>query len=522
MLDSGLRDACASDRLRRRAGERSWERGVEYAAAGRVTGVVVEGTRVTATVAGGDRYRVRLSLDSGGELDGACTCPVGAEGRFCKHCVAVALSVGADDERVALREHLAALSHGELVELALQALQRDETLRARMTLAMRAGDRDELAAAIDETARAADFVAWGEAWDYAERLDAVLDVVERHGNRPEVVELAERFARVVEAELGNVDDSAGVVGDTIVRAWEIHRATCQATRPEPVGLAERLFALELRSDFVDDVLDRYREVLGPAGRERYRELAEAAWERSPGPQLQRIMERLAAGDVDRVVAIKARTLTFGWDYLEIARLLDAAGRAGEALEWAERGVAADPDPRLREFLATGYVALGRPEDALRHRAAHFADLPSLPAYRALRAAAELLGRWAECRAAALAGLDARHSDTRVAILLWEGDVAGAWEQALAGGCSREHWRALARERPGDAAAIYRRLLAPTIRLAGNGAYQEAVDLLSELHGLLAADGREAEHAALVAEVRAVHQRKRNLIKLLDAQAWACR
>jgi uncharacterized Zn finger protein len=70
--------------------------------------------------------------------------------------------------------------------------------------------------------------------------------------------------------------------------------------------------------------------------------------------------------------------------------------------------------------------------------------------------------------------------------------------------------------------VYRRLLAPTIRLTGNGAYQEAVDLLSELHGLLAANGREAEHAALVSEIRNVHRRKRNLIKLLDAQAWACR
>lgn len=519
-LDARLRDACAPDRLRRLAGERSWERGEEYAAAGRVSGVVMDGSTATATVAGGERYRVRLRLDAGGELEGACTCPVGAEGRFCKHCVAAALSLCAAEERDELREHLAALPHDELVELALQALERDETLRTRVTLTMR-GDGD-LAAAIDEAARVPDFVRWGEAWEHAERLDAVLDAVEADGDRHAVVELAERFARVVEAELGNVDDSAGVVGDTIVRAWEIHRAACADTRPEPVGLAERLFALEQRSDFVEDVLDRYGEVLGTAGRERYRELAEAAWAQSPDPKLQRIMERLAAGDVDRVVAIRARTLAHGWDYLEIARRLDDAGRAGEALEWAERGAAKDADPRLREFLAARYAALGCPEDALRHRAAHFVELPSLTAYQALRAAAEPLGRWDACRAEALAGLDARRSDTRVAILLWEGDVAGAWAQALAGGCSREHWRALARERPGNAAAIYRRLLAPTIRLTGDSAYQEAVDLLSELYELVSAHGREADHAALVAEIRDVHRRKRNLMKLLDAQAWACR
>jgi hypothetical protein len=47
--------------------------------------------------------------------------------------------------------------------------------------------------------------------------------------------------------------------DTIVRAWD--------------------------PDFVDDVHDCYDEMLGDAGRERYRGLAEAARERSADPQL---------------------------------------------------------------------------------------------------------------------------------------------------------------------------------------------------------------------------------------------
>ena len=48
---------------------------------------------LTAVVEGTTAYsvRVRVSDDPNG-LDGACTCPVGDGGGFCKHCVAAALA----------------------------------------------------------------------------------------------------------------------------------------------------------------------------------------------------------------------------------------------------------------------------------------------------------------------------------------------------------------------------------------------------------------------------------------------
>jgi uncharacterized Zn finger protein len=175
------------------------------------------------------------------------------------------------------------------------------------------------------------------------------------------------------------------------------------------------------------------------------------------------MERLAAGDVDRLVAIKSRTAKHGWDYLQIATLLRDAGRLEEAIDWAERGLAAGRDGRLREFLAHCQHEAGYPEAALAQRAAQFREQPTLAAYRALHAEAEPLGAWPRERAAAMAALEQpsraswpRDHSVLVAILLWEGDVARAWEQALAGGCSRDLWRALARERPDDAVSIYRR------------------------------------------------------------------
>ena len=67
--------------------------------------------------------------------------------------------------------------------------------------------------------------------------------------------------------------------------------------------------------------------------------------------------------------------------------------------------------------------------------------------------------------------------------------------------------------------MYRRLLSTTIDRRNDNAYDGAIELLAELHLLLAPYGHEAAHSALVADVRAVHRRKRNLIRRLDAQRW---
>ena len=118
----------------------------------------------------------------------------------------------------------------------------------------------------------------------------------------------------------------------------MHLVACEQAPPDPVALAERLFELETSTDLFDDVLNTHAEVLGAAGRARYAELAQAAGASGTSSStLARIMERLADGDVDRLVAIKARTLDHGWDYLEIAQLLRDAGQLGDAIGWAERG-----------------------------------------------------------------------------------------------------------------------------------------------------------------------------------------
>jgi hypothetical protein len=121
--------------LRRLAGARSFERGEEYAATDAVGSLQWDESSIRAGVQGAERYRVRLEL-AGGGLAGSCTCPVGRDGFFCKHCVAVGLAwlgrgqdVGepaAAPTRSELRDRLAALDAEALADLLVEEALDDE------------------------------------------------------------------------------------------------------------------------------------------------------------------------------------------------------------------------------------------------------------------------------------------------------------------------------------------------------------------------------------------------------------
>ena len=67
-------------------------RGTAYFHDGAVGLLDADEYEVRASVQGTQRYRVRLAAGSDGELEYDCDCPVGDDGVFCKHAVAVALS----------------------------------------------------------------------------------------------------------------------------------------------------------------------------------------------------------------------------------------------------------------------------------------------------------------------------------------------------------------------------------------------------------------------------------------------
>ncbi|MCX4529431.1 hypothetical protein OG982_27670 [Streptomyces sp. NBC_01551] len=160
------------------------------------------------------------------------------------------------------------------------------------------------------------------------------------------------------------------------------------------------------------------------------------------------MERLLKADgasVDALVAVHAADLApNGHTHLVIAKELEAVGRAGEALEWAERGLREaesdrGPDDELVTFVCERYTRGGRVADVVAIRRNLLSARPSSAAYRHLRTAARAADAWEGSeRAGALEVLkaaalpDSRHrycGSALVDALMDDADLDAAWQAA---------------------------------------------------------------------------------------------
>ncbi len=550
------------------AGERYFERGEEYHRGGQARIFAEHDGIVTARVIGTHEYRVKLRA-AGDELRYSCTCPLGVDGVFCKHCVAAGLAWleqargtvdAAEPAGVTMEEVRAYLERQDrdvLVRVILDRAAEDELLRERLLLraASEQPEGPDLAAfrhVIENALHPGGFLDYGSGWEYTQRAEGVIGSISAlldGGFADDAIGLAEYALGVAEKAMDY--DSGGHVSSVARDLEELHLAACERARPEPEALARRLFEWEMSGpyDTFFEASETYAGVLGERGLAEYRRLAGEEWSRvtrlGPGERdpdgygrrsrISHVMETLArrSDGVDELAAVKSRDLSRDYTYLEIAGLYRQAGRRDEALEWAERGVREfpDPDPRLREFLAEEYRGRGRPEDAMEVMWEEFATRPHLENYRKLKSCTDRLEDWLIWRGKALdrvreqtAALKesrwfpADHS-TLVGIFLWERSYDEAWREAVEGGCSPGLWLKLAAAREGDhpedAISVYRDRIEVLIHQKDKGAYREARDLILKVRDLMRRAGREPEFAAYLDSVRTAHRRKRNLMALLE-------
>ena len=586
---NGLREHVTPETLRLRAGDRTYRRGRDYADEGRVVDLAEDGPVITGTVEGTLDHEVVLEAE-GDDLVGTCDCPMGENGAFCKHLVALGLAWLAQAGEPAdpgprapvrgrpqprrittedVRSHLAAMDHGALVDLVVAQAERDDLLRERLALLVATAEAEGAGAdlvrrAIDKAVRAPEFLRYADVYSYVLGIHGAIDLVEdmlRTGQAVTVIELCEHALRRVEGAMDHVDDSDGEMGGILGRLGDLHLAACELAHAEPVALAGRLFVWELDGqwDVFTGAALTYADVLGEAGIAEYRRLAEAEWAKvtllRPGSGVGRsfegrrfriasIMESLAraVGDVDELLAVKARDLSSPYAFLEIARVCMDAGRADEALGWAEQGVRAfpdTPDGRLLGFLADLYHERSRHVDAIALVWAPFESRPTVEGFAVLKDHASRAGAWPAWRVRAIdtarasvveAQRPARPPISRwdvpvdgsspVRMLLLEDDLDTAWQEAGALGCSEPVWRELARLREIDHAAdaipIYQREVEALLRTTRNDNYATAIERLQHIRDLMGRVGSSNEFPGYLAAVRVAHARKRNFTKLLDA------
>jgi len=557
------------------AGNRSYERGLRYWEDGRVKSLVVGTADISAKVAGNYTYRVKLGV-KGSKLSYSCSCPVGQEWSFCKHCVAVGLEwlervESPQDEADAsgaslvtiegIERYLSSLERSDLIHIIKEEAEENEVFYKRLiTQAVRSsGDEatvNDYKKVIDEITEVDNYFDY----DSLERLEDFADSLEElfvKGRENDVIALAEYFLAALEDMSPLIDHHFFSIDDIAYKTLDLHFRACERVKPDPEKLAERLFKWEMHSNLepLYGFSDRYLDLIGKKGMDAYRHLAQEVWEKVPVQKtsydyscfrITKIMENLAksSGDLDSLIEIKCRDLSHPGTYLSIAELLSGAKRHDEAVEWAEKGLHAfpeRPDSRLRLFLADNYHRMKRYDDELKMIWKNFTEHPGLDTYTTLKDRADQFGTWPEWREKALSHLrskrtkknkrertmrflDPRPDSSRlVEIFLWEGDIDSAWHEAQQGDCTAELWLRLAKTRskkhPEDAVTIYKQHVERLIGRKNNQAYEEAVKYLHQIQKLMKRmDQSDAFHRYLES-VKGEHKRKRNLMHNIDKGKW---
>jgi uncharacterized Zn finger protein len=547
--------------LRSRAGDRTYERGAEYHRAGQVTILSLDAERVVARVSGSEDYRTELA-GKGLAIGGECSCPAYDDGGFCKHMVAVALAASdatdggtPADPMAPVRAWLEAQPAAALAAMLLDRAERDQALLRRLEVAAAAAGAGDAASVVAGLKRALDSAThsqslpeYREVRDWAADIKDILDAIKALADGPEAesaLGLADHaLARIREA-IRHIDDSSGHGLGLLEHARDAHLAACCGLRPDPSALARDLFERETEDGYGTfyAAAHVYEDALGPTGRAEYLRLARAAWDRlppsSPATRKERLdddpvkLHRLFAildgfavedGDIEARIALRARHLASPYDYLGLAELCRDNGRAAEALARAEEGLWIFEDQPMDERLLGLAVTLlreaGREPEAEAHLWRAFERRPSLKLYHELRAVG---GEPARDRAIARLEADLHGAkrtrwdlpaDLLVRVLIEEGLHDRAW--ALAGdpgisdGLAETLARASEASHPREALAVYARRVEKLAELGGNPNYAGAVELVARMARLRDA----AEQAAYVADLKARHRAKRNLMKLL--------
>jgi len=574
---TSLSDVLDEDLLLEWAGDRYFDRGVRYHEQGRVSSLAQYGEQITAQVQGTESYQVNLWLENG-ELRFRCTCPVGMDGLFCKHCVATALAwiekpppyqaseAAPTRQGTALEDvehYLAQQDREYLVRMIMERLLEDAQWRDQLVLRVAARrqegvDIPTIRRMMQNAIVTGGYVDYDEAYEYFEGIQHVLHSLEElldEGYSTEVMELTEEAAALLEGAIEQIDDSAGYMTLIIDKVSDLHLQACTLARPNPRLLAQRLFQLELNDHYgiFSNTVDIYADILGEEGLQTFNDQVDVEWAQLPdlgsGDRyalnnrhytLSRMKEALVqrTGNVDEIVQVIAKDLSHPNRYLRIAELYREHGQPDQALTWAERGIDAFPDYRpvgLQDFLIAEYEQRGRLEDAVELIWKDFARSPSLPAYQKLKAQAEKNDTWPQRRVQALHEIRTRSQAPNrprpatafygigysllVEIFLWEGEDEMAWEAAQEGNCHPQLWMKLADRRakthPEDALSIYIPAIEPLINQTNNESYAQAVALLQKVQPLMETLNRTDKFRDLLHHLKVTYKRKRNFIKLLQ-------
>lgn len=527
------------------AGPASYERGLGYHARDLVASLeVISDDSARAVVAGSERYVTQLRA-SGSRVTAACTCPVGMSGAFCKHAVAVGLTLLVEEGT----DIATSTTSERRPRRAARGRSSSATPRRRPVT-----DVASAKAQLQSTMRLSGHLDWPQTTRWVDRALVAIDAIESLvATEPDAaITLCEYVLKRCDAAYGRVDDSGGELSMLMARAEAIHLDACTAAQPDPVALARRLYKVETTAglDLFADSYERYAAVLGEAGAAEYRRLANAEWvdldgrstPRSTGPmhdfdhvervrRVAAILELIARADrdVDRLVEVVGRELDSGYAHARLARALVDIDALDDALAWIARGLEGHTGERqVHDAAIDVHLARGEHDMAIEHAWTLFAPSCSLTDFQRLVQCTSTESERVQLRDRALEHARdvaaARNRSTELVELLVSEDLAReALEAARSWPCRPQTALRAAQANetsdPEAAASIYLELATRGIADATRRSYERAAQLLARADALLASDQGRHAFETTIAEIRTDHDRKRSLLAMLEKRGW---
>ena len=568
---TNLKDILTLNKIKSLAGARSFERGMDYAESGAVVSINSKENEISGKVEGQHTYRVRLFADKKGEIDWECSCPVGMDGDFCKHCVALGLqwlenkdeikSVEkernsiSDAKRIA--DFLDSLDKTELVKIIKTQADKDDSFYRNLLMSslssVKKKDSSAVKNVIREAFRTGGFIDYKEAWDFTDSLMEVCDMLKKMITTPEsaenVMELTEYAMKRWEAAIEGIDDSDGGMGSVLDELHEIHFEACKVAKPEGIKLAEKLFNITVSSgwDMFLSAYDAYSEVFEEKGRDAYRKLVKEKWNKNKSDKnfhknywLKDLMTKFAVEEhnFDAEMEILSSDLSYSNAYCKIAERCIEEKKPELALEWLKKGLTKfKDDSRLLVKLYELYWKMKRQDDAINTIWNLFSSSLNLEHYQTLAKYSKLVDSWDKWRNKATDKVRSSIALNRekykgnkytwfrvdnslmVEIFLWEKDIEQAWEEFQDGGCSEGLSVRLCEARqenhPEDVVDVYLKIAERKVNLTNNDAYREAVKLIKFANTQAARGNKVQIFNTKILEMKKNFKAKRNFMRGLE-------
>jgi len=340
------------DYLIKLAGKAAFQRGIDYYKSGNVLSIKQKANRISADVDGTEIYRVTLKWTST-QLDGACDCPASEGFDFCKHCVAVALSLqadhaqqdkllqGGDENRI--KAYLLKQNKEKLADWLLELIESEKPLLQEWSL--RADNALGLldAKAIRKRITAAipynrNLYRYSQVRNYFAPIETFVDQLqEMIENLPadDALKLIDYALQRVDRALEAIDDSGGFRFYSVEELQLMHINTCARLDWKTKKLTNYLLELTFGNyeDLYPAIPSSYLEILGQEGDKLFYDNLQQRWDNLPALKqdadfdskypylkLQYMLEDQAkdAGDEKAIIALREKTATNLHDYQDLA------------------------------------------------------------------------------------------------------------------------------------------------------------------------------------------------------------